>query len=43
MKDYHNIMSKEFNNLEQAGGVYAPSEEHKTNNFECVMKEAVAI
>ena len=30
---YYNIMSKSFNELEQAGGVYALSEEQKINKL----------
>ena len=30
---YYNIMSKSFNDLEQAGGVYALSEEQKINKL----------
>ena len=36
-------MTKAFNDLEKASGVYALSQEQKANNFECGMKEAVAI
>ena len=43
IEDYYNIMSKEFNDLDKSGGVYALPEEHKINKFECGMKEAVAI
>ena len=36
-------MSKAFNELDQAGGLYAMSEEHKINKFECGIKEAVTV
>ena len=39
IEDYYNIMSKEFNDLEQSVGVYTLSEDQKINNFECRMKE----
>ena len=33
IEDYYNIIPKSFNDLEQAGGVYALPEYHNTNNF----------
>ena len=43
LKDCYNIISKSFNDLEKSGGVYALSEEQKTQKFECEIKESFAI